>query len=192
MANELCGEIATGIGADCANKLFGGVNDRLILMNFNDIDGFTRNLTNTQIIEAIILASGKTGLVFQGKNNSTEPDSALVKQRFSNVYDHGINFKAFEVDADAKKELEAMADGLVVALVQNKFRGDDGDAEFELYGIDTGLEVQELTRAQLDADTQGAYDIVLRTSEQSKEAHLPATFFLTDRSTTVALVEALL
>ena len=189
---DLCGQLSKGIQPDCENKLFGGVNDRLILINFDDLDSVTRNLSNTQIIEAIFLASGKTGFAYQGKNNSNEPDSALVKQRFINVYDHGITFKAFEVDAAAKKEYEAMVDGLVIAILQNKFRGEDGDTEFEIYGLDTGLEVQELTRIQQDADTQGAYNIVLRSSEQSKEAHLPATIFLTDRATTKAIVDGLL
>ena len=85
-----------------------------------------------------------------------------------------------------------MVDGLVIAILQNKFRGENGDTEFEIYGLDTGLEVQELTRIQQDADTQGAYNIVLRSSEQSKEAHLPATLFLTDRAITKAIVDGLL
>ena len=189
---DLCGQLSSDISADCTNKLFGGARDRLILFNFDDVDGVTRNGVNTQIIEAISLASGTRGYVYQGKKNSNEPDSALVKQRYIDVYDHGVLFKAFEVDAAAKLEYEAMVDGLVIALVQNKFAGDDGDAEFELYGLDTGLEVQELTRILADADTQGAYNIALRSSEQSKEAHLPATLYLTSQTVTRAIVEALI
>ena len=189
---DLCGQLTKNISPDCVNKLFGGADDRLILFNFDDIDSVVRNIDNPQIIEAILLASGKRGFVYQGKKNSNEPDAALVKQRFIDVYDHGIIFKAFEVDAAAKREYERMVDGLVIAILQNKFSGNDGDTEFEIYGLDTGLEVQELTRILADADTQGAYNIVLRSSEQSKEAQLPATLFLADRTTTKAIVEALI
>lgn len=189
---DLCGQLTKNIAPDCVNKLFGGANDRLILFNKDDIDGVTRNIANPQIIEGITLRSGARGYVYQGKKNSNEPDSALVKGRYIDTYDHGLIFKGFEVDAAAKKEYEALVDGLVVGLVQNKFQGSAGDTEFELYGLDTGLEAQELTRILQDADTQGAYNIVLRSSEQSKEAHLPATFYLTSQTITRALVEALI
>jgi len=189
---NLCGKIAKNIAFDCVNKLFGGVSDRLILLNHCDIESVVRNVQNKQIIEAIILASGTKAFSYQGKNNSVEPAGRLVKQRFSNVYDHEIRYKAFEVDAAAKREYEAQADGLIVAIVENKFKGENGDVAFEIYGLDTGMEVQELERALQNADTQGAMDILLRTSEQSKEAHLPATLFLNDLATTKAIVEALL
>jgi len=189
---SLCGAITKNIGFECVPKLFGGVNDRLILGNFEDIESVARNIENPQIIEDIVLATGKKAFTYQGKNNSVEPVGRLVKQRFSNVYDHEIRFKAFEVDAAAKREYERLADGLVFAIVQNKFTGTNGDSKFDVYGLDTGLEVQELERALANADTQGAFDILLRTSEQSKEAHLPATIFSVDLATTNAIVEGLL
>ena len=188
----LCGEITKDIDIDCDNPLISGAKDELILINVNDLDSLVRNGVNTQIIENMVLASGKQAFKYEGKNNSIEPRSALVKQRYAEVYDHEVIFKVFVNSPTVKDELEKLAKGSVIAIVQNNHKGAGGNAAYEIHGLDVGLSVLEMERVTLDADTQGAYNVTLRTPEESKEAHLPATFFLTDFTTTKALVDALL
>ncbi len=192
MVTTLCGEITDGNEPDCDFPLVGGADDRLILINESDIESVTRDITNKKLIVGITLASGKTGFVFQGKNNSNEPRQALVEQRYSEVYDHEVIFKAFGVLPDDKTQLEKMAKGRMVAIVENNFRGEDGKAAFEMYGLAVGLKVRELERIGADTETQGAYNIVLRTPDEIKEPNLPNSIWLTSYAVTKALVDALL
>lgn len=191
-----CGSITDDIFNNCDETLIGGVRDRLILFNKADLDNgsYTRNVTNGQIIEGITLPSSPQarGYVFEGQNNSIDASTSLSKGRYSVGYLHRIVFRIFTNSPAVKEQLEAMAKGKVVAIIQNNFQGASGQASFELFGMEAGLEVLELTADKSDADTQGAYVVTLSTNEQFREGHLPATPFLTDFETTRDWIEALL
>ena len=195
---SLCGEISANILIDCDNPLVGGANDRLILINKAAWDAatITRNGTNNQLIENIVLASGDIAYQFEGKNNSVEPRAALVKQRYAEVYDHEVIFKIFGNNAAIKEQVEKLAKGRAIAIIENNYKGDAGAGAFEVYGEETGLELVEMERVTADTDTQGAYNLTLRTSEYAKEAHLPATLFggssPASYAETKAIVDALL
>lgn len=192
--SDTCGQISAHILVDCNNPMIGGADDRLVLINKDDweLATITRNGTNNQLIEGITLATGADAYYFEGKNHSLEPAQRLVKQRYAEVYDHEVIFKVFKIDAPTKTQLEALAKGKFVAILQNNFKGASGDSCFEIYGEEVGMEVPELERIIGDAETQGAFNITLRTPEQVKEGHLPATLFLTNFVTTLAIVDGLL
>lgn len=185
-----CKKIATNRLINCANPMVAGVDDELILINFDDIDGITRNVTNPQIIEGITLASGATAFRYEGKNNSNETDSNLVKKKYAEVYDHIVKFKVFENGSEVKKELENMIGGKMVAIIRNNYKAND--SQWEVFGIDTGLFVKTATRNAMDQETQGAYAVELMTSDVVKEPHLPSTFFITDYATTETAINSLL
>ena len=188
-----CGAISAGLEPDCDFPLMGGAYETLVLMNFADIDSVTRSSTNKQIIEAITFGTTTDkAYEYKGKNESLEPQTALVKQRYSDSYDHEVMFIIFLNTPVAKQQIEAMVGGKLVAIVQNKHKNSDGDTSYEVYGLGVGLYVMELSRIVVDADTQGAYKIILRTPDNSKEANLPNPFFKTDYATTKALVDALI
>lgn len=189
----ICAEITQNVLVDCDTPLVGGANDRLLLMNKTTWENatITRDVNNPRLITNIVLPTGEDAFNYEGKNSSVEPRSALVVNRYSEVYDHEVIFKVFANSAAVKTELESLAKGLVVAIVQNNHKGADGQAAFEVYGDDAGLKVQELQRTVSDTDTQGAYNLVLRSAEQAREGHLPATIFDTDFATTKALIDGL-
>ena len=187
-----CAKISADVLLDCDNPMLGGANDRLILVNKDDIASVTYNMTNPLIVENITLATGMEGYEYQGKNNSVEPRSALVKLRYAEVYEHEVIFKVFVNDADTKKQLELMRQSRLIAVIENNHKGDGGDAAFEVYGLESGLELVEMERVVADTETQGAYNLVLRSSENSRESHLPNTYFITDYATTKTDVETLL
>ena len=189
-----CGQISASVVLDCDNVMVAGANDRLVLINKDDWDlaTITPDGENAELITGIDLASGTDAYYFEGKNYSTEPKQTLVKQRYSEVFDHEIIFKVFKSNAATKVQIEALVKGKFVAIIENNFRGADGDSAFEIYGYDVGLQTMELERAIMDADTQGAYNITLRTPDDIKEGHLPKTLFLTSYAITKAIVDALL
>jgi hypothetical protein len=80
----------------------------------------------------------------------------------------------------------------LVALVQNNHKGDDGNSAFEIYGLETAIQLQELGRTVADAELQGAYNLVIRNNETSRPSTLPHTLFNTDFSTTLAIVNSLI
>lgn len=186
-----CDGLIADLLLNCDTPISAGVKDTLYLINYDDIASYTVDPTNANLITGLTLISGARAFKFEGKNSSIEPRGALVRQRYSEVYDHEITFKAFDNGADVKKNLQGAVTKKVVAIVENRFKGSTGDAAFEIYGLIAGLQANTLERITADADTQGAYNVVLASSEFEKEPNLPATFFDTDYATTKAIVEAL-
>lgn len=191
--STICGKITSGIDFDCDKPLQAGAEDELVLINYDDwldaVIGY--NISNPQIIESIVLPSGTVAYVYQGKNNSIVPKAELIKQTYAEVYNHEINFKAFKVDAVAKEQYELLARGSMVAIVMYKFKGTGGNAAYEAFGTDAGLVVTQNIREAQNQDTQGAYDIILKSDELALEPHLPKTIFDTDFATTKAIVDGL-
>lgn len=187
-----CGAISAGLSLDCDYPPMGGTTEDLILMNFGDIASVTRNVANKQIIEAVTKVSAKTGYKYEGKNESLEPQANLVKQRYADSYDHEVMFIVFLNTPVAKQQLQKMVGGKLVAFVENKHKNSAGDTSYEVYGLGVGLYVAELSRIVVDADTQGAYKLILRTPENSKEANLPNPLFITDYATTKAVYDGLI
>lgn len=190
----ICDALTAGIAYDCANPPSGGVNDRLILLNFADVEAATVTYDNTNpiIVSNIALAGSAVGYVFEGVNNSNEPRAAMVKGRYVNGYDHEVRFKCFDNSPTAKLQLGKLDGAQVVAIVQNNRKGATGNSAFEIYGLQTGLRLQELERILADAETQGAYNILLRNDEISRPSSLPHTLFVTDFAATLAIVNGLL
>ena len=189
----ICDALTAGIAYDCANPPSGGVNDRLILFNYSALDGnVTYDGANPIIVTNITPPMGGWGYVFEGVNNSNEPRSAMVKGRYVNGYDHEVRFKCFDNSPTAKLQLGKLDGALVVAIVQNNRKGASGNSAFEIYGLETGLRLQELERILADAETQGAYNLLIRNDEISRPSSLPHTLWDTDYATTLALVNSLL
>ncbi len=189
----ICGTITSNLSVNCANPLQAGAEDTLYLINREDwLDAaITYNVTNTETIEAITLGSGKVAYTYQGKNNSVVPKYELVKQTYAEVYNHEINFKVFDVSPDAKTQLELLAKGQMVAIIENKYKGTDGNAAFEVYGADAGLVCTQNIREISSTDTGGAFDLILKSDETAMEPHMPKPIFITDYATSKAVVEGL-
>lgn len=184
-----CGLLDQDISLDCTNPIQAGTRDKLWIINLDDLNGVTTNVT-TGVVEGITLNSGAQAYVVDGQNNSIEPKATMVEQGYLNMFDHEVMFKGFNVSPAVKKAMNEIKDGRFVAIVENYHRGNGGDAAFEIYGLTTGLEVTELERDPNSEDTQGAFHVKLFT-KKNKEPKLPTTFFLTDYATTKAIVEAL-
>lgn len=188
-----CGDITANIAVNCLNPIQGGTEDVLYLINRSDWDdaAITYNVSNTELIENIVLASGKVAFTYAGVNQSIKPKAEMVKGEYTTFYNHEINFKVFDVSPASKEQLELLAKGQMVAIVQNKYKGTGGNAAFEVYGSDSGLECSQNIREISGGDSGGAFDLILKSNEVSLEPHLPKTVFITDYATTKTLVEGL-
>lgn len=189
-----CTGISANILKNCDNPLKSGVNDKLLLINQDDIDSWTGDSSspaNDLIIETILLKTGTSGYIFEGQNSSVEPRAAVAKQTYTTPYEHEVTFKIFNNTASIKEQLQKLSQGKVVAIVQNNHTGDAGDCKYEIYGLETGLEVVEMERLPSDGETQGYWNVVLRNNEKSRPGTPPHSFFDTDIATSTANYEAL-
>lgn len=186
-----CANISENVLLDCQKRISAGANDNLFLLNYNDIAAITRDITNPNLIESFSLVSGAFLYKFEGFNDSVEPRSALVESRYSKLYDHEVTFKIFDNTVEIKDQIDRMAQGKMVAIIENNFAGSDGETKFEIYGITGGLQLREMERIVQDEETQGAYNLVLRSSDRSKEPNLPASLFETSIAATRAFINSL-
>jgi len=182
--------IFQGSSYDCENPLKAGVAERLLIGNLADIESITYNITNTSVIENIIMKAGTSMFAFEGVRSSNKPDISLVPDDLVTSFKHMIDFSAFEVDSQAKVNLQAMAVSKTFAIFQNPKDSSLVDSVWEVLGVSTGLEMSALNR--LPASKDGSYKIQLATPEAASETALPASFWDTDLATTQAAIDALL
>jgi hypothetical protein len=188
-----CSGITQGAEYNCENPIAPGVNQRLIIGNLDDIDVITYNVTNTYIIEDITMKSAAPTFAFEGVRRSLNPQYSLVPQTVSIGYDHVVDFSVFDISAEQKENLEAMAVKPQFCIVQNLNDAGNGDNYFEVYGVTRGLDVLANVRIPGDGDTAGAFVLQLSTpADGGKENKMPSTWFITDFATTLDAVNATL
>lgn len=188
----VCGDISANILISCTVPLQAGTEDTLILINRNDIASTTRNGTNNEIIENIILASGAIGYAYQGINNSHKPKFNTVKVGPFQRWSHQVDFLAFGVTAVEKAQMQKLKDGDIVAIVYNKFKGTAGNGAFEVYGFDAGLKNSLIGRDVTNQETQGAFSISLMSDpETGLEPFPPKSLFVTSYAASLAVVDGL-
>lgn len=185
-----CDGITIGSGYDCDAPITPGVNNRLLMGNQGDISVVTYALT---VITDITMKLTKAMFAFQGIRQSLNPQYQFIPQTVSVGYDHQVDFLIFDISQLQKDNIEAMGLGKLTAVVENKNAPGNGDNFFEVYGLGVGMEMQTGGRIAMDLETQAAFNISLKTSDnEGKETKMPQTWFDTDYTTTAALVEALL
>lgn len=188
-----CGKIAAGILRNCDAPMVGGVSDELILINKDDVVDYITNVSNPQLIEGfhLVTSPAAKGFKFQGFKQSVEPLVELAPNAYRSFWKHQIVFRVFDNTPGTKTIIEGIKDGTVVAIIKNNNQGVAGNAVYELFGKGVGLQLTIATSAKNDVDTQGAYVLTLATPDTLKESNLPASIYLTDLPTTIALVNSL-
>ena len=189
--SPVCAALAGELEPDCDYPIQGGVDDLLYLINKSDIASVTRNGTDTQIIEDIILISGAVAYRIQGQNNSNNTKTEMVKLTFTNVYQHFVDFVGFDLSPTGFQRYEELANAQLVAVVVNNYRGENGNASIKIYGLDAGLRSVSIAQDMSSADTQGAVQISLGTKAPNYEPHMVAHLFDTNYATSLAIIEGL-
>jgi len=188
-----CDGITIGSTYDCDAPITPGVNNRLIMGNQGDIDTVSYDMTTTTIITDITMKTTKAMFSFQGVRQSLNPQYQFIPQTVSVGYDHQVDFLIFDISQVQKDNIEAMGLGKLTAVIENKNAPGNGDSFFEVYGLGVGMEMQTGGRIAMDLETQAAFNISMKTSDnEGKETKMPQTWFDTDYTTTAAAVEALL
>lgn len=168
------GDLLGGFAVDPSNPVQGGVgsDSRLVLVLKSDITIYTRN--GLDILTAVTLAANKTAKVFEGIRQSLKPKWEGVENESGQwVYRHEIEYIYWDYSQYGKNNQLRTGQGRYVAFIENAKM----DANtIEAYGLDAGLQVMEMTRAQ--GEINGATRIKLSSPAATKEyeAKPPVTF----------------
>lgn len=184
-----CANLSKGLIADACKRAVSGLNGRILLMNYADIDRTATTELNG-VVEALQLKAGKYAQAFEFKDTTLVAEHNLVKEAYLPTWEHIINAKILAKTQEAKNALEVLAKAKVVAIVENKEQGADGSVKYEMYGYDAGMELTESNNTTAFADGV-VYSIKLASSD-AKESSLPKSIFKTSATATDTLIEGLL
>jgi len=180
-----CGKITLGSSVDCTNPLRAGTMPTLTLFNYDDVVSLTTSTSTPNLITALTLATNTVGYVFEGYKQDLKPTQEIIAPSNGlNQFKHSLNFIVYNIDQLQKNNIQRLAKGKFIAIVENKGKTANS---FEVYGLGSGLEIVPGVARDSFANG-GGYLITLATSDQEFETMLPQTLFNTDYATTKALV----
>jgi hypothetical protein len=189
-----CSGLDMGGDYDCAQPIVAGVNQRLVLIDKDVYDRATIAESSGLITSIVLTEVGDSGFAFQGIRKSLNPSSEFVPSTVSQGFSHQCDFLIFDISSAQKQNIQKMAGGKFVAIVQNTNTAGNGDSVFEVFGNGIGMEVQAGSmRINGDLETNGAYTISLKTSADfGQEPTLPPSYQVTDFAGTIAQIETIL
>lgn len=181
-----CGKISANLVlAECGVSA-AGVHPEVILFNHADIDTVS---AEGGVVSGITLKTGAYAYKYETYKNAVEASSPINKGTYITRFQHQVIFRAFNKTQEIKDQLNALANGKVVAIVKNVAA--DESTKYEVYGLDNGLVMTDLQNASNDADGI-VYAVTLSSDNNALEGSLPASFFTTDLAATESAVNALL
>ncbi len=178
---------------DCDNPIIPGVDAKIWVFPLDRWENAAKTVdgTDTNLITNIVMASGELGIFIQGQFSSVEPTSSLSVQTFGTTYLHQILFRVFDNSPKVKQELERIAKGKFVVVVQNNFKGTSDDVAFEIYGYNSGMRATEGPREVNNVENLGAYVFTLVSEETATEPRLPFSLLVTDVAGTLTLLNSI-
>lgn len=185
--------IAKAIDFACDDLIVRGLESDGLIINRSDID-FAATVFDSQnpnIINTLVLKTGKKGYEVNQLGNTpfTGVQSTLEVGTYRNTWTHAIPIVVLSNTPEVAHDIiDGLSNGTFVVILRNKFKGANGDAEYQVYGYTQGLVASEGTNDKYSEDTDGGWIITL----QETGARMSAMFlFNTDATTTAAAYEAL-
>lgn len=188
----ICGILDADFVLSCDDKAQGGLENDVLLINRSDVDysAITYNVGNKNIVTNFQLKSGKTGYLLQGVKQVNSTSFELVKQEFSfDTFKHMFNGVVLTPSSANKEQAEKLASGgKYVVIVNRKYKGALNADAFEIYGLQSGLELETMTYNS--KENNGVISFALASAEGEDETSLPKTLLETDYDTTLTAFEA--
>lgn len=167
-----------------------GTAARVILMSYSDIDKSKSTVTDN-VISAITLKAGAKAYEVDSLPNASVGSDSINVGTYAKTHVHNLIVRLFQKSEAAKKFVNGMTNALVVAIVENNERGEDGEVKYEVYGWDSGLEISELTTGTDMADNV-VYQLTLASGSTAMENSLPKSFYATSETATDTAIDSLL
>lgn len=188
----ICGLLDADFVLSCDDKAKGGLESDVLLVNRDDVDysAVTYDASNKTIVTNFQLVSGSTGYLLQGVKQVNTTAWELVKQEFSfDTFKHTFNGVILTPNSANKEQAEKLASGgKYVAIVNRKYKGTDNLDAFEVYGLESGLELETMTYGS--NENNGVISFALSSAEGEDETGVPKTLVETDYATTLTAFQA--
>ena len=185
--SNLCARVSDDVVVDCDNIPVGGIEQRLILINVDDLTsaGITLDVTNpTSLITGLELLPSKVGYEVQGIKQIMKYTNAaeIPEDSFNGMKHQLIGIKFFDNSEEARTQINKyLAGAKVFAVLERKWKGPDNKYAFLFFGMKFGLELAELVDNSDEND--GTTMISLATPSGFKEPYLPHIYRDTDYET---------
>ena len=190
--------LSSCIAADCENPLFAGVGAEALIFNYSQIDGFTYDETNGNIVNAITMktyTSGSTTVPYCAytcqqlgnqpfEGSQVEMTEGTYGNKFTNTIQLAVVDNSPAVCHDV---IDNFANGKFVVMLTNDYQKADGSNKYQLYGTAKGMKATAITR-EVWGDNESAYIVTLTEEGNPKSG---VFFYDTDESTTDSAVDAL-
>ena len=186
-----CSKITAGLVAgECDKQPIAGTAGRVILLNYADIDK-AASIMADNVLSEIHLKGAAKGYAYESLDDTTTGEFSLNKGTYFSNWQHDVTLRIFAKTAESKDFVNSLRAARVVAIVENHDTTNGGAVKYEVYGWDSGLELNEGTGSTEYADSV-IYNLQVGSGELSKEGTIPKTFFNTDEQTTDLAIAAVL
>jgi hypothetical protein len=190
MSNLCESLIKAAITANCDNPIVRGLEPDGVIINRSDIDFGTCVVTGN-IISSLVLKSGKVGYpVYQmGSTPFTGTKVSLTTGTYRNKFQNEVVIAILDNNPDvASKVIDGLANGSFVVILRNRHKGEDGKAEYQVFGYYQGLTASAIENDKYSEDLDGGWLVTLQESNAPTSAMF---FFVTSSEATATAYAAL-
>lgn len=178
--------ISKGIAVSCDSPLVKGLEADAVIINRNDVD-FSQSVfdaDNKNILKTLVLKSGKKGfsVVQQGAKPFSGVKTTLATGTYRNTFNHEIPIAILDNSPEVAKDIiDGLANGSFVLILKNAHKGEQGKAEYQVYGYYQGLRASAIDNEKYSEDTDGGWLVTLQETSVPKSALF---YFNTDAKAT--------
>lgn len=187
-----CGTITKNILLEaCGKATPSGSKSRVYIGNFDDLDQYASNpdyntTADKGVIKELKLKGEAKLYKLISMPNATEGSVTFNNGTYFDTLDHAVTLRAFSKDQNTKDFANQLIKGArLFVIIENNA---SGNAQFELYGFDSGLVLNTVNYATTVTDGI-VLEAALQSDENSKEGQLPYSVWDTDYATTVAMLD---
>ena len=186
---NICAKMGQDVLRSCDNKPVKGIEQRLVLINTEDLPATEISFDATlpsSLITHLQLASGKTGYEVQGiKQIMNYTNSIEVSEDSENGVKHSLaGIRIYDPSETTRNEVNKFIAGAkVYGVLERKWKGEDNAHAFLFFGLKFGLELTELVDSSNEND--GTIVMTLSTPAGFKEPYLPHIYRDTDYQTSL-------
>lgn len=193
-SNSCLTVVANNLTLDCNNRPITGIEEDVVLINCTDITTggivYSGGDPTTKIVTAITLEALTTGYRLEGvKQLNSFLSEAVVADDAVTKFRHSFNGQIRNLTATQRSEIDNLAGGKFVVVVDKKWKGLNDEFGFIVLGPQRGLELTVGT--ENSAEAEGVFTFTLASLDNALESLSPPTFFDTDRATSQTVFDNL-
>lgn len=186
---SICKKISRDLLRDCNRKPIPGMEQRIVLINYDDLksSGIILDDTNpNSLIKQLRLIPGNKGFMIDSIKQIMNFTNSLEKNdEGEDGVTHAITgIRISDPSEEIRDEVNKFIGGAkVFAVIETKWKGINNKHAFKFFGMQFGLELSELTEGSKEND--GTIVMSLKTPTGFKEPYLPHIYRDTDYNTSL-------